>query len=133
MPFAERELTVGMTDSIDSEAPQTPYLWVAPLISTLLTIPASVIGFFFAMFSAMMCDSCNGAESEKFDQTYGVALVVFSLILLVALGMLIASWVLQWLASTPARSLPYAFAAPACVVIGWFLFSVVVSAAGPGT
>jgi len=121
------------TDTAPSTANvRAPYSWVAPLISTVVTVPGGLLAFFFAGLSAMICDPCNGAQASQFDRTFGIAFSVFSLVLLVALGLLITSWVQLSLGSNAARSIGFAAAAPACVLVGSLVFFGVVSAAGPG-
>jgi type IV secretory pathway VirB6-like protein len=121
-----------MTTSVDTQDTRAPYSWVAPLISTVVTVPGGALAVFFAMFSAMICDPCHGKQADDFDQTYAVAFSLFLVVLLVALALLITSWVLPWFSRNTGRRIGYAFAAPACVLVGSLLFFSAVIAAGPG-
>jgi hypothetical protein len=60
--------------------------WVAPLVSTVLTLPACLAAWFFDGFSAMACDGCDGTEADRFEASYAVAFPVLLGGLGVALG-----------------------------------------------
>ncbi|KIX71343.1 hypothetical protein ACN6AT_16450 [Streptomyces sp. JL4002] len=96
--------------------------FVAPLVSTLLTLPMAAVAFFFVGLSPMACDSCNGAASDRFDASYEVAFPVFGFGLLVVLVLLLASWALPWQRRNAAARVWLAVAAPAVVVLASVVF-----------
>ncbi|MDH6452215.1 hypothetical protein M2155_004623 [Streptomyces sp. SAI-119] len=100
--------------------------WVAPLVSTLLTLPACVLVYFVGGFSAMACDSCAGAEADRFESSFGVAFPVLLGGLGLALFLLAASWALPWERRSTARRVGFALAAPVLVACVYGLFTVLV-------
>ncbi|MBB4979636.1 MULTISPECIES: hypothetical protein [Streptomyces] len=89
--------------------------WIAPLFSTLLTLPLGLFALVFAMFSPMACDNCDGAEADRFDAAFEVAFPTLLVGLLVSLGLLIAAWI-------PPRRAGLAVAAPLTVVVTLLVF-----------
>ncbi|WP_430376998.1 hypothetical protein [Streptomyces sp. B1-3] len=100
--------------------------WVAPLVSTLLTLPACVLVYFVGGFSAMACDSCTAPEADRFDSTFGVAFPVLLGGLGLALFLLAASWALPWERRSTARRVGFALAAPVLVAVVYVVFAVLV-------
>ncbi|WP_405980161.1 hypothetical protein [Streptomyces sp. NBC_00158] len=100
--------------------------FVAPLVSTLLTVPMGLLALFYAGISPMACDSCDGAVADAFDASFRTAWPVFLGGLVVALVLLLVSWCLPWQRRNAARRLLAAFAAPGVVVLGTLLFTALV-------
>ncbi|WP_405527235.1 hypothetical protein OG426_32825 [Streptomyces canus] len=100
--------------------------WVAPLISTLLTLPACLAAWFFGGFSAMACDACDGTEADRFEASYAVAFPVLLGGLGVALLLTAASWALPWERRTTGRRVGVALAAPALVPCVCVVFAALV-------
>ncbi|MFF5972132.1 hypothetical protein ACFY7C_11505 [Streptomyces sp. NPDC012769] len=97
--------------------------WIAPLVSTLVTVPLGLVALFFAGLSPMACDSCNEAEADRFDASFAVAFPVFVTGLLVSLALLIISWALPWRVRHSARRVGFAFAAPLAIVLAGMVFA----------
>lgn len=100
--------------------------WVAPLLSTLLTLPACVLVYFVGGFSAMACDSCAGPEADRFESTFGIAFPVLLGGLGIALFLLAASWALPWERRSTSRRVGFALAAPAMVPCVYGVFMALV-------
>ncbi|MEW2137258.1 hypothetical protein AB0892_11735 [Streptomyces sp. NPDC005409] len=96
--------------------------FVAPLVSTLLTLPMAAVAFFFVGLSPMACDSCDGAASDRFDASYEVAFPVFGTGLLAVLVLLVAAWGLPWQRRHAAARVWLAVIAPAAVVLDVLVF-----------
>ncbi|MET9964019.1 hypothetical protein ABZ128_33920 [Streptomyces sp. NPDC006326] len=110
------------------DSPQAPHrrAFVAPLVSTLVTLPAALVSFFIVGLSPMACDSCNGAVADRFDASYEVAFSVFTAGLLVVLVLLVACWALPWQRRNAARRVVLALCAPAAVVLDYLVFAALV-------
>jgi cell division protein FtsX len=100
--------------------------FVAPLISTLLTVVTAAITFLFVGFSPMACDSCNGEVAHRFDESFQTAFTVYQAGLLVTLGLLVAGWALPWQRRMAARRVGIALAAPAALVLDVVVFYALV-------
>ncbi|MEU1476886.1 hypothetical protein ACFYZ8_42255 [Streptomyces sp. NPDC001668] len=100
--------------------------WVAPLLSTLLTVPACLLAYFFGGFSAMACDSCTAPEADRFDSSFGIAFPVLLAGLGIALFLLAAGWALPWERRNTARRVGLALAAPVLVPVVYGVFAVLV-------
>ncbi|MFE5493915.1 PGF-CTERM sorting domain-containing protein [Streptomyces virginiae] len=99
-----------------------PRAYVAPLVSTLLTLPMAAVAFFFVGLAPMACDSCGGEVSARFDASYGVAFPVFGFGLVVALVALLSAWALPWQRRNAAARVWPAVIAPAAVVLDFIVF-----------
>ncbi|MFG3345231.1 hypothetical protein ACGF1Z_09205 [Streptomyces sp. NPDC048018] len=108
----------------DPDAPVTGG-WVAPLVSTLLTLPMGLLALFFGGLSPMACDSCDGAEADRFDASFAVAFPLLWVGLLLALALLITSWALPRRRRNQPRRLGLALAAPATVVLATIVFAAI--------
>jgi hypothetical protein len=100
--------------------------WVAPLLSTLLTVPACLLAYLGGGLSAMACDSCTAPEADRFDASFGIAFPVLLGGLGVALFLLAAGWALPWERHNAARRVGLALAAPALVPVMYVVFAVLV-------
>ncbi|WP_371588216.1 hypothetical protein [Streptomyces virginiae] len=106
-----------------SNTARRPRAFVAPLVSTLLTLPMAAIAFFFVGLSPMACDSCGDAASDRFDASYDVAFPAFGFGLLVVLAVLVAAWALPWQRRYAAARVWFAVVAPAAVVLDAVVFN----------
>jgi NhaP-type Na+/H+ or K+/H+ antiporter len=100
--------------------------WVAPLLSTLLTVPACLFAYFVGGLSAMACDSCAGSEADRFESSFGIAFPVLLGGLGIALFLLAAGWALPWERRNSARRVALALAAPVMVPCVYVLFAALV-------
>ncbi|MFD8984286.1 hypothetical protein [Streptomyces sp. NPDC059564] len=100
--------------------------YVAPLLSTLLTLPAAAVSLFFAGLSPMACDSCEGGASDSFDASFELAWPVFTGGLVLVLILLVACWALPWRRGQRARRVALALAAPGAVLLNVLVFSALV-------
>ncbi|WP_405780336.1 hypothetical protein [Streptomyces sp. NBC_00859] len=96
--------------------------WVAPLISTLITVPCGVFALGMVGLSPMACDSCSDAELKRFDPSYSTGLIVFLVGLLLPLGLLLASWSLPWQQRNNDRRLLLSLGAPVSLLLVFLLF-----------
>ncbi|MEU4263205.1 hypothetical protein ACYCCF_12590 [Streptomyces argenteolus] len=102
--------------------PRSPYAWIAPLLSTLVTLPAAGAALFYGALSPMACDSCNGAAADRFTDSFAVGWGVLCVGLLVSLAMLVASWVLPWRQRQDPTRVLLAWAAPGFVLCAFIAF-----------
>ncbi|PZT72470.1 MULTISPECIES: hypothetical protein [unclassified Streptomyces] len=112
---------MSQTDAPDvdqDEFTRTP--WIAPLASTVITLPVAFYALLTSMLMPMACDSCTEAEAHRFDASFGPAFVVSCCGLALSLCVLLASWVCM--RRRPAASVLLAMAAPISVVFTWLLF-----------
>lgn len=100
--------------------------WVAPLLSTLLTLPACLLVYVVGGLSAMACDSCAGPEADRFESSFGIAFPVLLGGLGVALFLLAAGWALPWERRNSARRVGLALAAPVMVPCVYGVFMALV-------
>ncbi|MFD5553912.1 hypothetical protein ACFWIA_08750 [Streptomyces sp. NPDC127068] len=70
------------------------HAWIAPLVSTLVTVPAALVALFFVGMSQMACDSCEGAELDRFDRSFPPAFGLFRYGLLLPAALLLTAWLL---------------------------------------
>ncbi|MFD7981010.1 hypothetical protein [Streptomyces sp. NPDC059071] len=96
--------------------------WVAPLLSTVVTLPLGFLTLVYAMFSPMACDSCDSAAADRFEDSFKVAFPLAMAGLLVALVLLVTSWALPRRARHSARRVGLAVAAPVTVVVTALVF-----------
>ncbi|MGW1517732.1 hypothetical protein [Streptomyces sp. NPDC002287] len=115
-----------MTENLPSGDARARRPFVAPLVSTLLTLPMSLLSLFFAGMSPMACDSCDTAAAHAFDASFQTAWTVFTAGLVVVLVLLVWCWALPWRVRNTARRVGLAFAAPGLVVLDTLVFSALV-------
>ncbi|MFI8278996.1 hypothetical protein ACIGBH_29740 [Streptomyces sp. NPDC085929] len=111
---------------MDQDTSRDKRAFVAPLVSTLLTLPMALVAFFFVGLSPMACDSCGDAASDRFDASYDVAFPVFTTGLLLVLAVLVTSWALPWQRRNSARRIGFALLAPAAVVLDYIVFAGII-------
>lgn len=96
--------------------------WIAPLLSTLVTLPMALIATAFVGLSPMACDPCGGAELERFEDSFDVAINVYQVGLALTAGLLIADYVATWQRRDAPR-LILAVLAPISVFCDYLLFA----------
>ncbi|MEV6682532.1 hypothetical protein AB0N09_37575 [Streptomyces erythrochromogenes] len=106
----------------DAGTGRHPRAFVAPLVSTLLTLPVAAVAFFFVGPAPMACDSCGGEVSDRFDASYDLAFPVFGFGLVVALVVLLSAWALPWQRRNAAARVWLAVIAPAAAVFDFIVF-----------
>ncbi|MCX4628344.1 MULTISPECIES: hypothetical protein [unclassified Streptomyces] len=111
---------------MDQDTSRDKRAFVAPLVSTLLTLPMALVALFFAGLSPMACDSCGEAASDRFDASFGIAFPVFGAGLLLVLVLLVTSWALPWQRRNSARRITFALLAPAAVVLDYIVFAGII-------
>ncbi|MGW6982663.1 hypothetical protein ACWGE1_25040 [Streptomyces sp. NPDC054932] len=104
------------------DAPRHPRTFVAPLVSTLLTLPLAAVAFFLVGMSPMACDSCATAASDRFDTSYHVAFPVFGSGLVAVLVLLVTAWALPRQRRFATARVWFAVIAPAAVVLDFLVF-----------
>ncbi|WP_204163065.1 hypothetical protein [Streptomyces sp. CS131] len=103
-----------------------PRAWIAPLISSVVTVPLGLLALLYGALSPMECDSCNGAVAERFHDSWMIGWTVLWIGLLVALAVLIASWALPHQLRFAARRVGLALAAPATAGVTFVAFMALV-------
>ncbi|MDG4860457.1 hypothetical protein P8605_20225 [Streptomyces sp. T-3] len=102
-----------------------PRAWLAPLLSTLVTLPLAFFAYIVVVFSVMACDSCTDADSDRFDSSWDIAFPVYGFGQVVTLGLLIASWSVPAQLRYRGRRMAFAWLAPLSVlglyVVFWML------------
>jgi hypothetical protein len=90
------------------------------LVSTLFTVPAALVAFWFAAIAQMQCDSCFGAEADRFYASHDRALVVLLCGFAFTGGLLVASWALPSRRRYVAWRAACALLAPVSVLVLFF-------------
>ncbi|MER7467152.1 hypothetical protein [Streptomyces sp. NPDC097981] len=111
---------------MDQDTSPDKRAFVAPLVSTLLTLPMALVAFFFVGLSPMACDSCGEAAGHRFDASFDIAFPVFTTGLLLVLAVLVASWALPWQRRNSARRVSFALLAPAAVILDYIVFAGII-------
>lgn len=121
MPEAVRasDATPGIPPDPRAPAPRS---WIAPLISTLLTLPMAFFALVFAGLSQMACGSCGETDQSRFDPSFDTAFTVFGCGLTVPAVLLLLSWTLPWQRRYAARRVLFAVAAFFAVPFLYLLF-----------
>lgn len=100
--------------------------WLAPLVSTLVTVPVMAFCFMGVGLSQMACDPCAQAESDVFEPSFQTGFRVFLLGLLLPIGMLVTGWVLALTPRHPTLRAALAVAAPFAVLLLVVVFAAIV-------
>ncbi|MEV6956796.1 hypothetical protein [Streptomyces sp. NPDC051183] len=95
---------------------------IAPLASTVLTLPLAFLTLLYAGLSPMACDSCGEQAADAFDASFKMAWPVFWAGLAVVLGLLVWCWALPWRMANAPRRVGIAIAAPAVVLLNAVVF-----------
>ncbi|MFE7619409.1 hypothetical protein [Streptomyces sp. NPDC057496] len=114
----ETRLPEDVTDARPSR------VWIAALISTVVTLPLALLALFFGGLSPMACDSCSEPASDRFDASFGPAWTVLCCGLVLALAVLVASWVCSF--RRPPAGLFLAVLAPCTVFVTGIAFAALV-------
>lgn len=96
--------------------------WVAPLLSSVVTLPAAFLAFVFAGLAPMACDACTTAEADRFDPSFDRAFTVFGWGLTASLLVLATAWLLPWREQYAARRVGFAVTAPFAVAVTYLVF-----------
>lgn len=96
--------------------------WVAPLMSTVVTLPFAFYTMIWGMFSPMACDSCMEAEADRFEASFDIAFPVLVCGLVLALILLVVSWCLPRRPDRVAPRVLLALLAPVTVGLDLLLF-----------
>ncbi|UWE13007.1 hypothetical protein [Actinacidiphila bryophytorum] len=113
-----------MTYPLTYRAPQEPVSggWVAPLVSSLITLPLAFCAFVYASLSPMACDSCEDAAAAHFEDSFEPAFDVLAVALGLSLVLLLVSWALPRRERNVGTRWVLAVFAPCLVVIGFVIF-----------
>ncbi|MFI6405265.1 hypothetical protein [Streptomyces sp. NPDC050548] len=99
---------------------------VGQLIATVVTLPAAFFAYIIGSLTPMACDSCNGAEADRFNRKFDTAFTILQVGLLTSLALLLASWGLPQTEKTAARRALFAVLAPSTVMFSFLLFTGIV-------
>ncbi|MFI7087969.1 hypothetical protein ACIBUR_30795 [Streptomyces anulatus] len=116
----------GSTPAITPAHAPDPRAWVAPLISTIVTLPMGLVALFIGGLTPMACDSCNGAAADRFDASFTTAWTVLCIGLVLALIVLVAAWAVPHQVHNSARRVGLALTAPTVVVVAFVAFMALV-------
>lgn len=108
-----------MPELLDTRAPKA---WMAPMLSTVVTLPAAGLALFIGGLSPMACDSCNGAQADRFTRSFDSGWAVLCTGLVLALAVLVTSWALPRTQRQAANRVLLAVTAPAVVVCTFIAF-----------
>ena len=116
-----------MPDDMPDDKPElldtrAPKAWIAPMLSTVVTLPAAGLALFFGGLSPMACDSCEGAQGDRFTRSFDSGWAVLCTGLLLALAVLFASWALPRHQRQSTKRVLLAVTAPAVVVCTFIAF-----------
>ncbi|MET8475617.1 hypothetical protein ABZY90_37825 [Streptomyces sp. NPDC006422] len=103
-----------------------PRTWVAPLVSSLITLPAALVAHVIAGASQMACDACSPAVAVRFERSVEWAFTVFGWGLTVSLLTLATAWLLPWEERFAGRRIGFSVAAPFAVAATFVLFLALV-------
>ncbi|MET8711453.1 hypothetical protein [Streptomyces californicus] len=115
----------GTPDRTPDETPDD-HAWIAPVVSSVVTVPLGLLALVYGALSPMECDSCNGAVAERFHDSWTVGWTVLWIGLLIALAVLIATWAVPHRLRYAPRRFVLALAAPATVVVTFVAFMALV-------
>ncbi|WP_406394266.1 hypothetical protein [Streptomyces sp. NBC_00887] len=100
--------------------------WTAPLVSTVVTLPGAALALFFGGLSPMACDACEGAQEDRFSRSFDSGWAVLCTGLVLALAVLVASWVVPWHQRHAANRVLLAVTAPAVALCAFIAFVALV-------
>lgn len=116
-------------DSTPATAPDgtlDDHSWIAPLISSVVTVPSGLLALAYGALSPMACDSCNGAVAAGFHDSFMTAWTVLCIGLVLALIVLIATWAIPHQLRYAARRVGLALTAPTVVGVTFVAFMALV-------
>ncbi len=123
---AKAGLSASMLSPSASDA-RASGAWIAPLVSTIVTLPIALFLFGLVGLSAMACDSCGGEEAQRYSQSVMQGVVGLFLGLVVAGVFLVVSWVLPWRQRNAARRTVFAVLAPCVLGLSYVVFLALVA------
>ncbi|WP_246096180.1 hypothetical protein [Streptomyces botrytidirepellens] len=97
--------------------------WIAPLLSTLVTL---IVGFYITVgagLSQMACDAPGEAARARCESTFHPAMRVYFGGLALPLGLLVAGWALPRRRRNIPRRIRLAFLAPLSVAVPYAVFN----------
>jgi hypothetical protein len=95
---------------------------LAPLVSTLLTVPAACVSYVVGALSGTACDACDDAMTHRFDAGFDTAFAVLRTGLGLGIAVLAAAWALPWRRHGGTRW-ALSVLAPVCVLVGDTVFA----------
>ncbi|WP_097870918.1 hypothetical protein [Streptomyces sp. rh34] len=116
----------GSTPATAPDETPDNHAWIAPLISSVVTVPSGLLALLYGALSPMECGSCNGAVSERFHDSFMTAWTVLCIGLILALILLIAAWAVPHQLRYAARRVGLALTAPATVMVAFVAFMALV-------
>ncbi|MGW7097287.1 hypothetical protein [Streptomyces sp. NPDC054874] len=125
--MSENSHDSGSTPATTPAHAPDPRAWVAPLISTIVTLPMGLVALFIGGLTPMACDSCNGAAADRFDASFTTAWTVLCIGLILALIVLVAAWAVPHQLRHAARRVGLALTAPTTVVVAFVAFMALVA------
>ncbi|MFH9744938.1 hypothetical protein ACH4MN_10880 [Streptomyces anulatus] len=124
--MSENSHDSGSTPATGPTHAPDPRAWVAPLISTIVTLPMGLVALFIGGLTPMACDSCNGAAADRFDASFTTAWTVLWIGLILALIVLVAAWAVPHQLRYAARRVGLALTAPTVVGVTFVAFMALV-------
>ncbi|WDG30539.1 hypothetical protein N7925_20470 [Streptomyces sp. CA-278952] len=116
-------------DSTPAPAPdETPdnYAWIAPVISSVVTVPSGLLALLYGALSPMECGSCGGTVADRFHDSWTTAWTVLWIGLVLALIVLVATWAVPHQLRYAARRVGLALAAPTTATVAFVAFMALV-------
>ncbi|MFI7291087.1 hypothetical protein ACIBRY_31230 [Streptomyces anulatus] len=114
------------TPATDPDETPDRHAWIAPLISSVVTLPSGLLALVYGALSPMECGSCNGAVADRFHDSFTTAWTVLWIGLVLALIVLIATWAVPHQHRYAARRVGLALAAPGTVMVTFVAFMALV-------
>ncbi|WIY76862.1 hypothetical protein [Streptomyces anulatus] len=124
--MSENSHDSGSTPATGPTHAPDPRAWVAPLISTIVTLPMGLVALFIGGLTPMACDSCNGAAADRFDASFTTAWTVLWIGLILAPIVLVAAWAVPHQLRYAARRVGLALTAPTVVGVTFVAFMALV-------
>ncbi|MFE7372983.1 MULTISPECIES: hypothetical protein [Streptomyces] len=124
--MSENSHDSGSTPATGPTHAPDPRAWVAPLISTIVTLPMGLVALFIGGLTPMACDSCNGAAADRFDASFTTAWTALCIGLVLALIVLVAAWAVPHRLRYAARRVGLALTAPTVVGVTFVAFMALV-------
>jgi hypothetical protein len=100
--------------------------WVAPLVSTVLTLPLGFFALVFGGLSPMACDSCDSAQSKRFDRSFEPAFTVLQVGIAVSVVLLTVGWCLTGSDRYAGLRRLCVLLTPFTVLVAWAVFESLV-------
>ncbi|MEU6955000.1 DMT family transporter [Streptomyces sp. NPDC045714] len=116
----------GSTPATDPDETPHAHAWIAPLVSSVVTVPSGLLALLYGALSPMECGSCNGAVADRFHDSWTTAWTVLWIGLILALIVLIATWAVPHQLRHAARRVGLALTAPTVVGVTFVAFMALV-------